>query len=215
MIKKYELVLFDFDGTLVDTIADIAHYANKTLTRFGYRERPRREIQDAVGWGVHELLKKLEPEFARDEKRLEAAVAYFKESYQAKPVVTADAYDSVREMLQGPLSRLKKAIITNKPQDITLRILEELKLDAYFEMVVGINAGFPPKPDPAGVFHVLKTLDVQANKALFIGDSGIDAETGRNSGVDFAWVDYGYHQIEGKKPSMIFSSAAEWARIAD
>ncbi len=214
-MKRYELILFDFDGTLVDTIADIAHYANLTLKRYGHRERSRKEIQEAVGWGVHELLKKLEPDFSLDEKRLEDAVTFFKSGYQEKPVVTAGAYESVREMLGGPLSRIKKAIVTNKPQDITMKILKELALEHHFEIVVGINAGFPPKPDPAGVRHILEKLSVSAEKTLFIGDSGdVDGQTSRNAGVDFGWVDYGYHGIHEHKPLMVFSSAAEWAKIA-
>ena len=212
-MKKYELIIFDFDGTLVDTMGDIAHYANRTLVRYGYSQRQTKEVQRAVGWGVHELLKKLEPDFGRDEARLEEAVIFFKNAYQKNPVHSTVAYQYVKEMLGGPLNGINKAIVTNKPQEITMAILKELKLDPYFLMVIGINAGFPPKPDPAAAHHIMQALKTSPDKTLFIGDSGIDGETSQNAGVDFGWVDYGYHELMETKPLFRFSNAAEWATI--
>lgn len=211
--KKYDLLVFDFDGTLVHTITDIAYYANFTLSAFGYPEHPEAAVQKAVGWGVHELLKKLEPDFVSDAARLEEAVAFFKKHYEEIPARFAEPYPHVREMLSGPLAAVKKAILTNKPQEITLRILRELDIDVYFEGIVGLHAGFPPKPDPAGMLHLMKKLGVSPEKTLFVGDSGVDAETSRNAGVDFGFVEYGYDADAGQSPAFRFKNAGEWAKL--
>jgi phosphoglycolate phosphatase len=212
-MKKYDLLIFDFDGTLVNTIADIAFYANLTLAHYGYASQTVQTVQEAVGWGVHELLKKLQPDFELDKARLEEAVSFFKDNYQAWPVRSSVPYPFVREMLEGPLCDLKKAIVTNKPQDITNAILKELNLLASFDIVIGIQAGFPPKPDPSGVNHVLRVLSVFPEKTLFIGDSAIDGQTSRNAGIDFGWVDYGY-DAQGSEGSLLrFSGAGDWAAL--
>lgn len=213
-MKRYDLVLFDFDGTLVHTILDIAHYANLTLKEFGYPEHTIEEVQKAVGWGVHELLKKLEPDFAPREELLDRAVAFFKERYQAVPALHSQPYPGVREMLEGPLGRVKKGIVTNKPQDITIVILKSLGLFSHFETVVGLHAGFPPKPDPAGMLHAIQKLGSSREETLYIGDSNVDAETCRNAGVDFGWAEYGYDVLEeGRQAAARFKSAAEWAKL--
>jgi len=212
--KKYDLIVFDFDGTLVDTVKDIAYHANSVLDDYGYAVCPVRKVRGAIGLGVHELLKGLAPDLGRDAARLEEAVDLFKKRYRGQPVKKTEAYSGVRAMLEGPLSQTKKAIVTNKPQDITLTILKKLKLDSFFETVIGMNAGFLPKPDPSSILHVIQTLGCVPGKTVFVGDSGIDAAAAVNAGVDFAWVSYGYDDPKNIEPAYRFSSAAEWRLLA-
>lgn len=211
--KKYELIVFDFDGTLVDTLEDIAYHANSVLTDHGFPARAISDVRKAIGWGVHELLKELAPGFGLDAGRLEAAVDLFKKKYREDPVRKTDAFDGVRKVLEGPLSKIKKAIVTNKPQDITEQILKKLGLDGHFEMTIGMHAGFLPKPDPSSVLHVMSSLGVLPKKTVFVGDSGVDADAAQNAGIDFAWVSYGYDQPQKMNFVARFSSANQWSRL--
>ncbi len=214
-MKKYKLILFDFDGTLVDTVADIAYYANAVLSDYGFRERPVAEVRKAIGWGVHELLKGLTPEAPLDGERLEQAVDLFKKKYREKPVRLTKPFPHVTAMLEGPLAAVSKAIVTNKPQDITGQILKELGLDRHFLMTIGTNAGFPPKPDSSGTLHVMKTLSFPPEAVVYVGDSGVDAALAENAGIDFAWVSYGYDRPEKGGHAFTFSSAQEWGRLLE
>ena len=209
----YELLLFDFDGTLVDTVEDIAFYANSVLVDHGHAPRPVTEVKNAIGFGVHELLKALAPALGNEVAVLEEAVQLFKRRYREEPVRRTKPFPGVVETLSGPLSAVKKAIITNKPQDITLQILDLLKLAPYFELVIGMHAGHPPKPDPESMIFTMQKFGASPEACVYIGDSRVDAETSKNAGVDFAWVDYGYDVLGGEKRTYEFKSAGEWERL--
>ena len=209
-MSKYKLIIFDFDGTLVDTAPDIALHANRVLNEFGYPSHGIEEVKRAVGRGVHELLKGLNEGFIADAAKLETAVKLFKQNYLDEPVIFSKPYPGVKETLIGPLSGLKKAIVTNKPDQLTKKILGELSLASYFDMVIGLDSGYPAKPDPTSTQQVMKMLNASPNEVIFIGDSKVDDETCRNAGVDFGWVDYGYDELDGSVPVMKFSNPAEW-----
>ena len=206
----YKLLLFDFDGTLVDTVGDIAFYVNEVLAGEGQSGHSVERVKEAIGWGVHELFKELAPEFSSDTERLERAVEAFKRCYREKPVLKSRPFEGVQEILEGDLSKAVKGIVTNKPQDITLQILDELGLRKHFKSVIGMHAGFPAKPDPAALLHLMNLLGFSAKETIYIGDSPIDGETSTAAGVDFAWMSYGYHALDGAKPVYRFSSAKEW-----
>ena len=213
MPAPYRLILFDFDGTLVDTVSDIAFYVNEVLRERGFASVSVESVKGAVGWGVHELLKTLAPGFAEDPEGLDRSVERFKTAYRARPVRVTRPFPYVVDMLKGPLKNTKKAIVTNKPQDITLRVLEELKLGGYFEAVIGTQADFPPKPDPSASLHVMGSMGVPREETIYIGDSRVDAETSVKAGIDFGWVDYGYQGPGDLTPHHTFSSAAQWGRL--
>ena len=214
IMRKYKLILFDFDGTLVDTAPDISLHANSILNEFGLPVHAVSEIKKAVGRGVHELFKDLEPRFKEEPELLEKTVVSFKRRYWDLPVIHTKPYPGVVEMLSGPLGFFRKAIVTNKPHDLTQKILDKLSLSGYFEMVIGLDLAYPPKPDPAAVRHVLEALKAAPADALYIGDSKIDGQTCKNAGIDFAWVDYGYGGLDGITPTMKFSSPSEWQSLA-
>lgn len=215
-MKGYPVVIFDFDGTLVDTAPDIAHYANGVLADFGYAPRGLAEVKRAIGKGVHELLKALAPQFGEDAERLERAVETFRARYSENPVLSTKPYPHVIRMLEGQLRGAKKAIATNKPQEITERILKILLLDRHFEVVVGMGSPFPPKPDPASIRHILERTGAKKGEAVLVGDSAVDAEAARLAGIEFVWMEYGYDASPGADPAVKnrFSSASKWAFLA-
>ena len=124
-------------------------------------------------------------------------------------------FPHVVETLEGPLKDVPKAIVTNKPHDITLRVLEELKLTRFFEGVIGMNAGFEPKPDPGAILHLMRVFAVSAPATVYVGDSPVDAQVSLAAGVDFAWVEYGYQELDVHRPRFCFSNAAQWDRLVN
>ncbi len=212
-MTKYRLIIFDFDGTLVDTAPDIALHANDVLRSFGLPTHTIEAVKKAVGKGVHELFRDLSPALNEDETALENAVALFKENYWARPVVHTKTYPAVREMLSGPLASFKKAIVTNKPHDLAKKILEELSLSGYFEVVIGLDSDYPAKPDPSSVKHVMDFLKTSPKETLYIGDSHVDSQTCQNAGIDFGWASYGYDNLNGTPRAMEFQHADQWTKL--
>jgi phosphoglycolate phosphatase len=215
-VKGYPLVIFDFDGTLVDTAPDIAHYANGVLADHGFAPRGIEDVKRAIGKGVHELLKGLAPALGDDSEKLEQAVATFRSRYAENPVLSTKPYPHVVRMLEVALRGAKKAIATNKPQEITERILKILSLDRHFDLVIGMGSPFPPKPDPASLRHIVDRMGAKKGETVLVGDSAVDAEAARRADVDFVWMEYGYDRSPGADPAVKnrFSSASKWAFLA-
>lgn len=207
---KHKLVVFDFDGTLVDTAPDIIYHVNTVLREFGYPPSAAARVREAVGHGVHRLVGDLAGDLGNDMEKLERAVRRFKALYAAEPVLRSAAYPDVARMLEGPLKPFRKAVLTNKLHSLTESILVRLDLRRHFDLVIGDGSGFPMKPDPASMFHLLKQLGVSKEETLFVGDSEVDRKTAENSGVDFLWASYGYSRTD-VLPSASCSSPSEWA----
>ena len=213
MPPPYRLLLFDLDGTLVDTVADITYYVNEVLVERGLAPVSVPQVKEAIGWGVHELLRILAPVFSADPEGLEVATQAFKDRYRLRPVLETRPFPGVVEVLEGPLKNTAKAIVTNKPQDIALRVLEKLGIKRHFEHVIGTLGDFPPKPDPASSLYLMRRFGTAPESTVYIGDSGVDAETSAAAGIDFGWVEYGYQSSGGFTPRFRFSNAAEWERL--
>ena len=213
MSAPYGLILFDLDGTLIDTVDDIAYYVNEVLSEKGYAPASVTQVKEAIGWGVSDLLKILVPSFRDDPRSLENAVMTFKNHYREEPVRTTRPFPEVIEALEGPLRKTHKAIITNKPQDIALRVLDKLNMRHYFEDVIGMQGAFPPKPDPASSLHLMRKFSIPVEATVYIGDSPVDAETSLAAGIDFVWMEYGYQPFGASAPRFRFSSAADWRTL--
>ena len=209
-MARYDLLIFDFDGTLVDTALDIAFHVNAVLAEFGRPERTLKEIQRAIGRGMRELLKDVG--FAEGDIQLEAAAAQLRKRYAESPILQTRAYAGVPEILSGSLKDFPKAIVTNKPQFLAEKILRALNLERYFGLVIGDGAGFPRKPDPASVCHALNHFSARPERTLLFGDSCVDHQTALNSGVGFVWADYGYDDVLARRTDLRRSAGpGDWA----
>lgn len=209
--SKYALLIFDFDGTLVDTAPDIADSANAVLKAMSLPPKTLADAEHAIGRGVHDLMTKLMPASAAD--RIEEAVTRFRAHYAEHLVVRSKPYPGTRESLEKDLSGIAKAVVTNKPHLLAMRVLEILKMDHLFSPVIGTGGDFPAKPDPSAVEHVIRKAGCTPSQTLFIGDSPIDAETAKRAGADFGWVNYGYERC--KEFRFEFSNPKEWRRVID
>lgn len=190
-----DLIVFDLDGTLIDSSDDIAWAANKTLVHMGYMERDIRSIKKCIGWGVKILLEKLMPE--EDEDRLEEARRKFLEYYWDHLTVYTNLYPGAREIIEyfGKMNK-SMAIITNKPLRFTEKILEYFALQKYFSMVLGGDSLPNRKPHPEPALKVLTHLSISASRGVFVGDSPTDCETGRGAGMTTIGVSYGFREKE-------------------
>jgi len=186
-------VVFDLDGTLIDSIGDIADALNATLATRGLPALPEDQIKQMVGAGVPELVRRGLSAHGVDADDIEPFVRELVERYSAKPVACTRLYDGGAELLAGLAAReVKLAICTNKPQAITELVLEELGIKSHFGAVVGTTADLPRKPDPAMLRAALDQLGVAAFNAIMIGDSASDVGAARALGVPIIVLRSGY-----------------------
>lgn len=189
-------VLFDLDGTLLDTIADLAEGANRMLAELGRPPRPLAEIHSFVGKGMANLVRRCLTESARaDEAEIDAAIGVFRRHYSAVNGLHTRLYPGVRDTLEALRARdLKLAVVTNKPEAFTVPLLERMGLAAHFAAVVSGDTLPTRKPDPAMLHHACAQLGVGAAQALMVGDSANDALAARAAGMPVLLVDYGYSE---------------------
>lgn len=185
-----KLVIFDLDGTLVDSATDIAHSVNEVRDRLSLDPLPIARIEGYIGNGVRRLLERaLE---GSDADVLERAHQMYLPIYRRRLLEHTKPYAGVEpalEILDAPDRRL--AVLTNKPVRETMMILEGLDLHRHFPSVYGGDSFPDKKPDPMGVRYLLAEADAQANETLFVGDSSVDLQTARNAGVRCCLVTYG------------------------
>jgi phosphoglycolate phosphatase len=183
--RPYDLVIFDLDGTLIDSIGDIADALATTLGR----ELTDAQVAAWVGNGVHDLLRR-----AGVTGDLDEVARRYRAQYASKPVVHTRPYLRVRETLRA--LRCDKAVATNKPGALSRTILDRLALGSEFALILGEDDVGQKKPDPLIIDIIRGKLGVPRNRTLFVGDSMVDAATGMAAGVDLCLVTYGYEDTE-------------------
>ena len=183
-------LIFDLDGTLIDSKLDLVHSVNATLRELTRPELPEEIISSYIGNGAPVLVaKSLGPDAPPAE--LDRALKFFLTHYEAHKMDNTCAYPGVAEALEH-LSAMPMAVLTNKPERISVRILEALGLAKYFRAIYGGNTFSTKKPDPLGVHTILREFSARPNEALLIGDSEVDVQTARNAGILSAIVNYGF-----------------------
>ena len=191
MIKA---VLFDLDGTLANTLYDLAASGNYTLELFGFPTHETEKYKYFVGNGMPKLIERILPEQNRDEetkqKALKSFKAHYREHYTDKTVVydgICDAVDCIKNM------DIKVAVVSNKAHEMTVPLVEKL-LGDRFDIVCGKREGFAAKPDATLTLKVMKELGVNPSECLFVGDSGMDAKTAVNAGCKGVGVLWGFRK---------------------
>ena len=187
-MRKTSLIIYDFDGTLVDTLFDIADSVNLSLVDLGLPQLPRKTIRKYIGKGVERLMTQaLEGSCFTDIPR---AGALFRKHYSENLVKHTDFYPYGREILEHFRNK-KQAICSNKPEIFVRKILESLDGLQYFQAIIGGDSVKTKKPHPEGLDLILKKLKVSPDEAVLIGDSPVDIETGKRAGVYTCVVNYG------------------------
>ncbi|MDR2885863.1 MAG: HAD family hydrolase [Rikenellaceae bacterium] len=184
METKFKAVLFDLDGTLVDSIADIADAMNDALGRLGYPRHDYPAYKLMVGNGLRNLAERCLPETARDPETIERCLAMMKDRYRDHSTEKTRPYDGIPELLDALTARgLKMAVLSNKADHLTQAICAGLLGGWHFETVLGQSDRFPLKPDPASALHVASVLGVQPAEILYLGDTGVDMHTATAAGM--------------------------------
>ena len=187
-------VIFDLDGTLADTIASITYCGNLALSRFGLSSFGEEDYKHFVGDGAAMLVRRAL--LAAGDERLE----HFDEVYEAYLEIFAKdcmyqvkPYEGICALLEE-LKRLsvRIAVLSNKPDRDSLRVVEALFGTGYFDFVQGQRADIPRKPDPAGVYRIMEAFGLSAGDFLYVGDSGVDMKTGRAAGIFTVGVLWGF-----------------------
>ncbi len=193
MQRQIDLFIFDLDGTLIDSKEDIAASVNHTLKAIGLRSIPDELIYQYVGTGVTPLIKRSME--AAGEGRFKEALAIFLKHYDEHLLDRTVFFPGVQKILKH-FSQKKKVVLTNKPQGFSEKILKGLKADHFFEEILGGDTRFPKKPDPEAVRYLLEKFRADPSKAVMIGDSRVDRETGQNAGILTCGVTYGFRPRE-------------------
>ena len=214
-MTSFQLLVFDFDGTLVDTKKDIADSINRTLEELELRTLDRETLYTFIGKGVNHLItRSLEGTAFND---LTRATDVFMRYYEAHLMDHTRLFPNCRETLEH-FSSKENTILSNKPFRFITQILEALDCRTPFSTIVGGDSMPAKKPDPAGLLHILAQHDARPEDALMIGDSLVDVETGKRAGVRTCGVTYGHagrESLESAQPDWIIDNLAEltqWVR---
>jgi phosphoglycolate phosphatase len=185
------LIVFDLDGTLVDSRRDLADAANAMLASYGVAPLGEDEVARMVGDGAAVLVGRL-LERQRLAVPLPEALERFLHAYDTRLTAHTRPYDGIREAVAAAAAFAKLAVLTNKPVEQSLAILEALDLRDPFEWVIGGNSGFPRKPDPASLQYLATEARADPGQVVLVGDSIVDVRTARNAGTKLCVARYGF-----------------------
>jgi phosphoglycolate phosphatase len=208
---KYRCVIFDCDGTLVDTLEDIATAMNLALVENGFPVVALEKYRDIVGWGIIRLAELALPQAARTKETIRRVSNCARQLMEEQPFEESlsKPYPGILELLSELKDRkIKTSVLSNKPDSVLRRIIAELFPHHAFNSVCGLRPDSPPKPDPSSVWEMLADMGINPHQAVLMGDSEIDMETARNAGCYPLGVSWGF-----RSRSTLESAGA--ARIID
>jgi len=190
-------VVFDLDGTLLDTLADIANAFNAVLEKRGFAKHPVEAYRDFVGDGPQVLTERALPESRRDSETIEACLKDYLGHYRSQTQMTARPYPGVPELLDG-LSRrgIPAAVVSNKVHEAAVRSVKELLGTWRFSPVFGFRADVPRKPDPFMARAAARQLGLAPQQVAFVGDTGVDMQTAAAAGMIPVGVLWGFRTEE-------------------
>lgn len=197
MTKRPLGIVFDLDGTLLDTLEDIADSMNIVLRECNLPEHPVEAFRYFVGEGASVLVRRVLPETHRDAATHAACLLRFRQVYAGRWNIKTRPYQGIPEMLREIAGRgIRMAVLSNKPHDATVQCVEEYFMSGSFDIVQGQQEGIPPKPDPGGALTIARTLGFPADRIWYLGDTATDMQTALGAGMFPLGVAWGFRTRE-------------------
>ena len=192
-MSRLATVIFDLDGTLLDTLVDIANAANDVLTELGEPTHSYDRYRVMVGDGVATLFKRALPRCESDENLHRHCIESFERTYLVRWNQHSGPYPGIRELLDWlSLNQIPMAVLSNKPHAFTVRCVEHLLSDWKFDVVLGASDRFPKKPDPASAIYVAQQLGAEPASTVYVGDTNTDMWTANGAGCFAVGVTWGF-----------------------
>src|SRR5215470_14044801 len=215
-----KLVIFDLDGTLIDSRLDLVHSVNAALRHIHRPELPDEVIASYVGDGAPILIQRALGGESLDEALIRKGLEFFLSYYREHKLDHTTVYPGIREALasiqnSGNGTPRKMAVLSNKPVNPSRAIVEALGLGPYFAQIYGGNSFATKKPEPEGALKLLSEVDVRPEQAAIIGDSHVDVRTGRNAGLWTVAVTYGFapHTLEVEESDITVDTPQELSKV--
>lgn len=207
------LVIFDLDGTLLNTIADLAQSTNYALSRLGYPTHEESAYNLMVGNGINKLFERALPEAERCEANVLRVRAEFVPYYNLHNADKSRPYPGIPELLQHlQQAGIRLAVASNKYQAATEQLIARYFPSIHFSAVLGQREGIPTKPDPSIVEEIVASTALSKAEVLYVGDSGVDMQTANNAAVEACGVTWGFRpraELEAQHPAHIIDQPAE------
>lgn len=201
---KYNTYIFDLDGTLLDTLQDLANAVNHAMREMNYPERTVDEVRRFIGNGIRMLIKRAAPQGISVED-YEKTLAVFTAYYLDHIADFTKPYDGIAEVIKTLKSKgCKVAVVSNKADEAAKKVVKDYFGD-IFDMVVGKMDRFPSKPEPDSVLYVIETLGADKDKCIYSGDSEVDVQTAHNAGLPCVGVTWGNRDV-----SELIAAGAEY-----
>ncbi len=195
-MNKYDLIIFDLDGTLIDSQYDLAASVNYIRTLYGLRELSVDDVRSYIGDGIKILMERSLPDMG--EAELEIATIKFRTYYGENLLRSTKLYPGVKDTLES-LEGINKAVLTNKPETAARTIINKLQIDKYFIHVWGGDSGPNRKPDPQPILDIITQSKAQKDRSLMVGDGKNDILAAKAAGIMSVAVEYGYTEPENLK----------------
>jgi len=205
--------IFDMDGTTVNTINSIAHFANSALNKFKLPSIDTEEYKYLVGDGAKVLVERMIKTVGGTNEDFENVYPEYNTTYDNDFMYLTEPYDGIIELLDALKAKgIKTAILSNKPHETALKVSNALFGEGRIDICLGARASVPLKPDPSGVFEILDMFDLKKEECLYIGDTATDMKTGKNSGLYTVGVLWGFRkedELSGNGADKIISRPEE------
>lgn len=217
-MKRYKGIIFDLDGTLVNTLEDLADSVNEALEKMGYPVWAVDDYRLKVGRGFRNLMENSVPQELRgDDEVIDRMLQYFVAAYDRRYLDKSRPYEGIFAMLKElEAGGVAMAVNSNKRTDYTEKLIKKLFSEIPFVGVFGERAGIPKKPDPFSALELCSMMGLKPEEVLYAGDSNTDIQTGKNAGMDTIGVSWGFRgagELKENGASYIVETPSEILRI--